>query len=110
MRGTSGDVCCGRYYCCVLAQPLPFWTVWVGDDDDDDDDDDDPDRAARGPRATQAEVLRETPQLHDLLTGLMHQNPRARYTLADAKAHPWTTKEGTRPLRQLGYITSPQRT
>jgi hypothetical protein len=44
-------------------------------------------------------VIRER-QLQSLLSQLMHPNPSKRLTLAQAKNHPFTSRDGRASLRQ----------
>ncbi|KAK0555945.1 hypothetical protein OC846_001497 [Tilletia horrida] len=39
-----------------------------------------------------------SPQLLDLLQGLLRKDPQTRYGIAEARAHPWVTYDGTYPL------------
>ena len=39
--------------------------------------------------------------LYDLIRRLLRKQPEDRITLAEIKVHPWITKDGTEPLREV---------
>eukprot|EP00750_Incisomonas_marina_P015878 INCI18777.3.p1 GENE.INCI18777.3~~INCI18777.3.p1 ORF type:complete len:584 (-),score=101.34 INCI18777.3:1136-2887(-) len=46
-------------------------------------------------------------QLHDLLTKLMQARPDKRLSLAEAKRHPWTSRNGKKHVKQKRYTMTP---
>jgi [calcium/calmodulin-dependent protein kinase] kinase len=75
-------------------QPLRFWPVQDQHQDQYDDLLETDDDHHHDHHHDQNDVS----HLHDLLSGLMHPDPRRRTTLAQAMEHPWVTRQGTTPL------------